>query len=422
MKASAFPIVVKRGSASVRIYKTPCRGVDRFTIAYWFNGGRKRQTFATLDQAKTEAAAAAAQLTRGDLDVLTLTSADRAAYLRARQLLDPLSISLEAGAAQLADATQRLGGVSLATAVEFYLQRHAGITAARTVPEVVAEMLAAKRAAKFSDCYLRQLQNHLSHVTAQFPGRIGDVTGPKIDEWLRKMPLAPRTRNNHRKTFATLFSFAKSRKYLPKDHDELNAVPIVKDNEGEIEIFTPEEMAELLAVAGPANIPFLAIAAFAGVRHAELERLNWADVQHESEFIVIRAAKAKTASRRMIPILPNLRAWLEPHWQEEGLLCCYAQMSWQFEHLSARVNQARQAAGRTDKFVWKHNALRHSFISYRVAHTQNVAQVALEAGNSPQIIFQHYRELVRPAQAQAWFGIMPATPLAPPQPVAPAAT
>jgi hypothetical protein len=38
---------------------------------------------------------------------------------------------------------------------------------------------------------------------------------------------------------------------------------------------------------------------------------------------------------------------------------------------------------------WKHNALRHSFISYRVADIQNVAQVALEAGNSPGMIFGH---------------------------------
>jgi len=62
------------------------------------------------------------------------------------------------------------------------------------------------------------------------------------------------------------------------------------------------------------------------------------------------------------------------------------------------------------EFKWKHNALRHSFISYRVAAIQNVAQVALEAGNSPQMIFRHYRELVRPADAVKWFSIMPEKP------------
>ena len=38
---------------------------------------------------------------------------------------------------------------------------------------------------------------------------------------------------------------------------------------------------------------------------------------------------------------------------------------------------------------------------------KNVAEVALEAGNSPQMIFKHYRELVRPETAKAWFAIKP---------------
>lgn len=64
-------------------------------------------------------------------------------------------------------------------------------------------------------------------------------------------------------------------------------------------------------------------------------------------------------------------------------------------------------ASEINRLVWKHNALRHSFISYRVADIENVAQVALEAGNSPQMIFKHYRELVRPVDAKMWFSIAP---------------
>ena len=56
---------------------------------------------------------------------------------------------------------------------------------------------------------------------------------------------------------------------------------------------------------------------------------------------------------------------------------------------------------------WHQNALRYSFISYRVAAVQDVPKVALEAGHSPAMIFQHYRELVRPADAKAWFSIAP---------------
>jgi hypothetical protein len=72
-----------------------------------------------------------------------------------------------------------------------------------------------------------------------------------------------------------------------------------------------------------------------------------------------------------------------------------------------RVNRAAKTGGKAEEFNWKHNALRHSFISYRVAQTQNVAQVALEAGNTPQMIFQHYRELVRQTEAKKWFSLVP---------------
>ncbi len=57
---------------------------------------------------------------------------------------------------------------------------------------------------------------------------------------------------------------------------------------------------------------------------------------------------------------------------------------------------------------WKHNGLRHSYISYRVAETKNVHQTSLEAGNSPQMIFKHYRQLVSDAAAKDWFSITPA--------------
>jgi hypothetical protein len=62
------------------------------------------------------------------------------------------------------------------------------------------------------------------------------------------------------------------------------------------------------------------------------------------------------------------------------------------------------------KTPWKDNGLRHSFISYRLANIQNAAQVALEAGNSPAMVFKHYREIVRPAAALTWFAIAPEQP------------
>jgi hypothetical protein len=65
------------------------------------------------------------------------------------------------------------------------------------------------------------------------------------------------------------------------------------------------------------------------------------------------------------------------------------------------------AARLCDAVAWQENGLRHSFISYRLAILHDTARVALEAGNSPEVIFGHYRELVTPEQAKAWFAVSP---------------
>ena len=64
---------------------------------------------------------------------------------------------------------------------------------------------------------------------------------------------------------------------------------------------------------------------------------------------------------------------------------------------------------------WPQNVLRHSFISYRLATIQDANQVALDAGNSPAIIFKHYRELVTEEAATTWFAIKPPDGWTPPE-------
>ena len=452
--------VVGRGSATVKIYLTPHGGNNYYTLSYWLDGKRKRQVFSTLQAAKDEAAVKAIAFTNGDLGAAKLTNADSAAYCRAIALLEPSGAPLEFAASDYASAVARLGAVSLSQAVDFYLKRHPVNLVSKLVPDVADELIASKRADQLSDRYIKQLTYDMNRFCSRFRNRLGDVSGMEVDAWLRELKLGPRTRNNLRASIQVLFNFGVARKYLPKDHDEIEAIPLAKDKGGEIEIFTPGELTELLAMSSPEQIPFMAISAFAGVRHAEIQRLDWAQVNRKAKIIEIRAGAAKTASRRVIPILPNLEAWLNDHWKDSGPVCSYTNMVDQFIDLTRKVNKARRAAWakkngvsdevlmqadeRADKrrveerkkktgrrargtvlpagsetaveegwspFAWKHNALRHSFISYRVAETHDVAKVSLEAGNSPQMIFKHYRELVQPDAAKEWFAILPAKPI-----------
>jgi len=111
----------------------------------------------------------------------------------------------------------------------------------------------------------------------------------------------------------------------------------------------------------------------------------------------------------------NLAKWLAPHAKPEGRVVPFENVNKQIGWLVEDTNAGLKAAAENDNknpepakpVEWKKNALRHSFISYRVADIQDVNQVALECGNSPAVIFKHYRELVRPGEAKKWFGIQP---------------
>ena len=108
----------------------------------------------------------------------------------------------------------------------------------------------------------------------------------------------------------------------------------------------------MLEHAEPALVPFLAIGAFAGLRHAEIQRLDWSEVRLDEGFIEVKASKAKTASRRLVPILDNLKQWLTPHRQTEGKVCDYANMSKQLRlWLAESVNEKTPATGPAERHL-----------------------------------------------------------------------
>ncbi len=56
---------------------------------------------------------------------------------------------------------------------------------------------------------------------------------------------------------------------------------------------------------------------------------------------------------------------------------------------------------------WPQNAMRHSYGTYRFEQIHDAARVSYEMGNSPQMIFAHYRELVAPKDAKRYWNIAP---------------
>lgn len=402
------PGTVTVGNVMVRIYKRTrptANGKARRTVyevADYTSGVRRFRGFTDHAKAKREAEKIAGQLATGQTTAATLTNKEAASYGRAVELLRPLNVSLEMATAAYVKTYEILGGDFIIEAAKFYARHRADQIQHRTVAATVTELIDMKEARGKSERYLADLRTRLTRFAKDFAVDISTVTGPDVQGWLDRLKVAPQTAKNFRTVLHLLFSFAESHGYIIKGSNPVADTESISTNgSGAIEIYTPTEMADLLKAAPPAFLPCLALGAFAGIRVTEIERLDWRDVDMASGFIHVGADKAKTRSRRLVPILPNLAQWLKRLAKREGKV-------WKGTPDSLRDDRAETV--KAASVVWKDNALRHSFISYRLADIQNAAQVALEAGNSPQMVFKHYRELVKPSAAKAWFAIAPESP------------
>jgi integrase len=203
---------------------------------------------------------------------------------------------------------------------------------------------------------------------------------------------------NFRANVGVLFSYAERRRMIDSN-------PILRTGRPKLadlppEIFTVDELSALLTAAvkrAPDMVPMLAIGAFAGVREAEIKRLDWSEVDQKRGHIEIKSSKAKSARRRIVQMQTNLREWLRP----------YAEMTGPVVPANSRkkLDLVRKAGGIRR---WPKNGLRHGYASYRLAATHDAPRVASDLGHaSPQMLYSTYREVVLPSEAERYWKIEP---------------
>jgi integrase len=262
-----------------------------------------------------------------------------------------------------------------------------------------SELTVFLRATK-KDC-----KSRLARFQISFGDRlVADIRSNEVGDWLRGLkdesdrPLAALTRNTFWLRLSAFFNFAREQGWCSES--PLLTSHKAKVRSSDIGILTPSEFARLLENARPETLPYWAMGGFAGLRTAELERLDWAEVHFDSDLIEVKAANSKTASRRFVPIRPALKEWLAPYQSQKGKVAA--------KTLRKRLERDRRIANIEH---WPGNALRHSFASYHAAEFRDAGMLALELGHRDQrLIFAHYRELVRPTDAHKYWSLRPPAP------------
>ena len=412
-QGESWPREVQPGRATVRVYrrKTPS-GNWAFMVSNYADGARRRFDCYKDEADAIEAAEALAKrLDSRDYVAASMTRDQAIEYANADRSLEKFGISVSAGASALAECLKIVGDLSaLYAAAKSYSGRQKHITK-KLIQDVVNDFLVVKEGRNASDRYLRDLKGRLNRFAGDCNKNCCNVTTADLQDWLDKLKLSPQSYRNYRTVLHILFRFAVAKGYAAENPVE--SVEQVKVRNGDVEIFTPAEISRLLNAAeenSPDFVPCLAIGAFAGLRSAEIERLEWKDIDLPSRHIIVSASKAKTASRRIVPIHDNLVEWLAPFAAREGKIWSGG---WFYKHqqsvasLTAVEANPKNSVKAQKPVAWKQNALRHSYASYRFAQTGDAGRVAGELGNSANVVHRHYRELVKPVDAEKWFSVRP---------------
>ena len=383
-----FPITVKKGHATVKVYKVKNRLLANYTVSYVDGDGRKRKTFADLEKAKEEASNVADNLNKGDLEALKLTGGDKQIYTRACDAIRDTGIPLLSAAHEFARAFDVLGGAHIVEAARYY-KKHVDVDLPQmTVAQAVEKFRDAKAAEGLSAAYLHDIDVLLGDFADNFQCLLSSIQADALRPWLNTKRVGYVSKENRRRMLVVLFNWAKSQGYLRKKEetaaDALGTYKKqIKKHKRDPEIYTPAELSRLLNAADTDFLPYLALIAFGGVRREELHKgLSWDAINFDRGYIYIEEKIAKTGHDRKITMHENLLAWLAPYRVKSGPIF----------NKDPRKRMAKTV--KASRVKWKRNGLRHSFGTYRLAATKSYDQVALEMGNSPKIVRDHYAKII----------------------------
>jgi integrase len=355
-------------------------------VVVWRQGSKRcTHSFSDQREAKSFAHEKGIELTNEGRKHEEITDAERRAVHMARELEERLA---ESG----------VKGFSLTAAIEDYAARMRLLANSVPVLRAVEEMLEVREAEGSSIRHVADLKYRLKQFARAHKGRlVASFTTRDIDAWLVALKCAPQTKVNFRRAAHNLFAWCVARGYAASN--PVTQAAKVKIPPAPIGILSVSEARRLLMACPPSILPAVAIGLFAGLRREEIARLDWHEVDLAGGHIEVKAAKSKTAQRRLVEISDNLRRWLAPHRQLSGPVRP-RNMTYQ-----RRLAPAVKAAGIRN---WPSNALRHTFASCHLAHYQDAAKTALQLGHTEsRTLFAHYRELIRRDEAAAFWQIFP---------------
>jgi len=405
-------IEVGEGNVKVRIYTVrqvkKGRQYALYFVQDYSTGKRKQWTYADLAKAKEKAGEIAHAIACGLQRTSWIGQAEKLEITNALEALKPTGLKILPACQLFAEAVKVLGAHDqLLSACRYWADRRPDKPfTPKKAAEARKEFL-ARRKASLSERRFRTLTSTLSTFISEFGNRLlHEITTVEISDFVCGKSWAPKTRNGFLSDVSLLYRDAQMRGWVPEDLNPVKTVvrQVVKGST--IHVFEPREIRQILASLDAELVPFFSLWAFSGVRKEEISRLSWQQVNRgiETGSIYLEVAQAKTRQARCVPVMDNLKLWLQRFSKLSGPIL---PEKW---HGIERLDELSRYISRRSGIVWRENAPRHSFGTYYFKVCKDPGLVVQSMGNSLEKFQRHYwnrSASITEEAAKEYFGIAP---------------
>ncbi len=297
-------------------------------------------------------------------------------------------------------AYHMLKGKSLFSAVDYYLKTHSDTLNAKNLYDAYIEFLGSKEQANARPLTIVDLRHKVgAFVNAYRERQVNEVTSEELRSFINKPGLSGVSINNYRRSLMGFFNWCKKQEY--RLDNPVEKIEIIKVDQKLPEIFSLKEVTQLineaLKIGGGALIPYITIGLFAGLRPFEMQRISWEEIDLDERLITLQGKHTKNRNHtRHVDIAENLLEWLLPA-RARNLAIYPSNWHKLFKELKDKCKM--------DK--WPVDIMRHTYGSIHYRHYNDIGLTAAQMGNSPDIIFKHYRNLVKPKEAALYWEIRP---------------
>jgi integrase len=400
-RVEVYPAHVKgHGNIPIKIYRKP-----KAKGCYWLvedrsSGRRRLLNCRSHELAEARAMEVAEAIAKGKQALLRLTRQDLDSYEIGKQAVAAFNVGVDFACQEWAQGKTMLAGRgNLLDAVRFYIERGGGGVTPTKFNAAKEAFLHLKAQQGISKGQQRRIRSHLDKVAVRFGEHFlhGIIPG-ELQQFLAGLGLAPKTFNHYRKDLCALYNFARTNRYTPMDFNPAKEFRAATEGFRHVEFFTPEQVKKLLSAAQtPADILYLVLCGFAGLRPCEAARIRW-EMIGENFIRLPVGISGKKGKPRNVGIMDNLKMWLAPYRKVSGPVLP------QDFSIRTEPNKLAKLAG----IVWINDGLRHAFGTYLYATVSNIDLVSDEMGNTRDICKKYYiNKLVSEDEGNAWFAVQP---------------